>query len=298
MKKSSYHFLYRFLAFITQYVNSRHLIRLKMMVGSSLFFLPAQAQCELKPQSDDTLSKTTKTPPVSAKENREIEDVTCYVIVEDMPQFPSGNVQQYIQRHLQYPLEAREKDIQGKVYVRFTIRKDGSCTDLQIISTPDSLLNNEAIRLFKSMPRWQPARQGGKAIDYSYTVPVEFKLPDKQEEQTNKKEEAEIFCYVMEDMPYFQQNVQKYIATHLRYPDQALKEKIEGKVYVQFIIDTIGRVTNVKIIRSPNPLLNEEAVRVVSEMPNWKPGKKGNKPVNTSYTLPIRFELPKEQPQP
>ena len=87
-------------------------------------------------------------------------------------------------------------------------------------------------------------------------------------------------------------NVQDYIARHVQYPEEALKNKVEGKVYVQFVIDTAGNVVEPKVIRGVSPELDAEALRVVSEMPAWKPGMQRGKPVRVSFTLPVIFKLP------
>lgn len=84
----------------------------------------------------------------------------------------------------------------------------------------------------------------------------------------------------------------KYIAKNTKYPQNAVKNKIEGKVIVNFIIEKDGSVTNVKPYRKVSPDLDQEAVRVVSSLPKWKPGSQAGKPVRTAYTMPIAFKLP------
>lgn len=105
-------------------------------------------------------------------------------------------------------------------------------------------------------------------------------------------EQGEVYK-VVEDFPRFPEgNVQQYIAWNLHYPEKALKDKVEGKVFVQFVIDTTGKVVEPKVIRGVSPELDAEALRVVSEMPAWKPGMQRGKPVRVSFTLPVIFKLP------
>lgn len=105
-------------------------------------------------------------------------------------------------------------------------------------------------------------------------------------------EQGEVYK-VVEDFPRFPEgNVQQYIAWNLHYPEKALKDKVEGKVFVQFVIDTTGKVVEPKVIKSVSPELDAEALRVVSEMPAWKPGMQRGKPVRVSFTLPVIFKLP------
>ena len=97
---------------------------------------------------------------------------------------------------------------------------------------------------------------------------------------------------VVEDMPKFLGgDLTQWLAKNTKYPEAALKRKAEGRVFVQFIIEKDGRVTNVKVLRPVDPDLDREAVRVVSSMPRWKPGRQRGKFVRVSYTVPINFQL-------
>jgi protein TonB len=90
-------------------------------------------------------------------------------------------------------------------------------------------------------------------------------------------------------MPAFYQ----FLSKNLTYPEKAVQNGIEGKAYVQFIVEKDGTITNIDVVNDIHSSLKKEAIRVVSKMPNWKPGKQGNKPVRVRYTLPINFELAK-----
>jgi TonB family protein len=83
----------------------------------------------------------------------------------------------------------------------------------------------------------------------------------------------------------------KFIAENTIYPEQAKQNKIQGKVYVKFVIDTVGHVTNVEIAKGVEPSLDQEAVRVIKLLPQWTPGKQRGKPVSVSYIIPINFYL-------
>ena len=103
--------------------------------------------------------------------------------------------------------------------------------------------------------------------------------------------EADIF-QVVEDMPQFPGgSVQKWIAKNVKYTMIAQENNIQGKVFVQFVIEKDGSVSDVKVARSVDPSLDKEAIRVVKAMPKWKPGKQRGKPVRVSYTVPINFQL-------
>jgi TonB family protein len=99
---------------------------------------------------------------------------------------------------------------------------------------------------------------------------------------------------VVEEMPTFpggKDAMDAWINANLKYPAEALKAKITGKVYVNFIVSYNGKVRNAVISKSVSPLLNEEAIRVISSMPEWKPASQGGKPVDVQYCVPVEFKL-------
>ncbi len=100
---------------------------------------------------------------------------------------------------------------------------------------------------------------------------------------------------VVKHEPKFRGGMDKlyqYLTTNIEYPEEAKAERIEGKVFVSFVVEKDGSVSNVKSVGNPNPILAAEAERVVKAMPKWKPGKKrGCKKVRVKYTLPINFQL-------
>ena len=96
------------------------------------------------------------------------------------------------------------------------------------------------------------------------------------------------------EMPSFPGGTEKlfeYLKQHMRYPKVAEKDSIEGRVIVSFIVERNGKLTNFKVVKSPDPSLSKEALRVAKSMPKWKPAKQFGKPVRTKYTIPINFRL-------
>ena len=116
-----------------------------------------------------------------------------------------------------------------------------------------------------------------------------------QTENTPTREASVDEVYtVVEQNPEFPGGMEalyRYLASNLSYPDEAKASMIEGKVFVTFVIERDGMVTGVKTIRSPHPMLTQEAERVVKAMPKWKPGKQRGKKVRVQYTIPINFQL-------
>ena len=101
-----------------------------------------------------------------------------YDVVEVMPQFPGGMdaLVSYLQNNIVYPPEAEEKGIEGKVVLTFIVEPDGSITYVKVVSPVDKLLDAEAVRVIKTMPKWIPGKQNGDAVRVKYTAPIAFNL--------------------------------------------------------------------------------------------------------------------------
>ena len=105
--------------------------------------------------------------------------------------------------------------------------------------------------------------------------------------------EEEIFA-IVEQMPEFpggEVALRKWIVANIKYPVIATENGVQGKVYVQFVVDKDGSISNARVARSVDPSLDKEALRVVNSLPKWNPGKQRGKPVRVSYTVPINFVL-------
>lgn len=100
-----------------------------------------------------------------------------------------------------------------------------------------------------------------------------------------------IICGYWEPMPEAPYNVQKYLMENMRYPKDVENEGIEGKVHVKFIVTETGGFDSIHITKPLHPALDAEALRVISSMPPWKPGKKDGKPVRVPFTMPVIFRL-------
>lgn len=128
------------------------------------------------------LEKVVVTAYVPKKEVKEEGEI--FVVVEDMPTFPGGNIQQYIARMVKYPVIAAENGIEGTVYVSFVVNHLGKVTDAKVVRSVDASLDKEALRVINSMPDWKPGKQRGIPVDVQYTMPIEFGLCTPEPEQT------------------------------------------------------------------------------------------------------------------
>ena len=94
------------------------------------------------------------------------------------PEFPGGNksLNKWLSNNLVYPAKAEQMNIEGRVYLNFTVNKDGTISDVKVTRGVDGLLNEEAVRVIKAMPKWKPGIQNGQLVSVSYNIFVNFKL--------------------------------------------------------------------------------------------------------------------------
>lgn len=107
-----------------------------------------------------------------------VEETKIFTVVEQMPMYPGGDaaLMGYLRDNIKYPTVAAENGVQGRVVVGFVVERDGSITDVNILRGVDPSLDREAMRVVKSMPRWNPGKQNGSAVRVKYQVPVSFRL--------------------------------------------------------------------------------------------------------------------------
>ena len=100
----------------------------------------------------------------------------------------------------------------------------------------------------------------------------------------------------VEQMPEFPGGMSAlidFLSSNIKYPEDAIKQNIGGRVIVMFVVETDGSITNVRVARTVFPSLDSEAIRVVKSMPKWKPGKEKGRVVRVNYTLPVIFSIKK-----
>jgi len=156
-------------------------------VALSVIFASACKQDTTEIQDQNVEDKTQISAPVEYDiievEPEEMPD-DVFVIVDEMPEFPGGTMAllQFLQSNIKYPAECKEKGIQGRVLVSFTVNKDGSIIDPEVIKSVDPALDAEALKVVNAMPTWKPGKQKGETVRVRYTVPLNFRL-DREEEE-------------------------------------------------------------------------------------------------------------------
>lgn len=253
--------------------------------------------------------------------------------IDEMPRFPgceditvkeeretcsSKKLMEFIFTNIKYPEAAKKGGHQGTVVIDFVVKEDGSLIDFKILKDVEGGCGEEAIRVMKMMPKWIPGKAERKPVSVNFKIPVKFKL-DGDDKASNapktdeKSGEDEVFVAV-EQMPEFpgcagiedgvernqcsNKHLFEFIFSNVKYPEEAHKNGIEGKVIVKFVVDKEGNVIKPELLKDPGAGLGKEVLRVINlmnEMPEkWTPGKQGGKNVNVSLTLPVAFKAEKK----
>ena len=215
-----------------------------------------------------------------------IQEGEIFTVVEEMTQFPGGmgEAMKFLAKNIKYPVESQKAKIEGRVIVQFVVKENGKVADIKVMRGISPELDAEAIRVVGLMPDWIPGKQRGKVVAVKYTMPIMFRLdsPAPKEEVASASQivpndkpviqDGEVFT-VVEEMPQFpggMAEAMKFLAKNINYPAEAQKAKIEGRVIVQFVVKEDGKVSDAKVVRSINPDLDAEALRVIGLMPEWR----------------------------
>ena len=235
-----------------------------------------------------------------APQPKEAEQGEIFQVVEERPQFPGGDAElmKFLQQNVKYPKEAQEQGKQGRVIVQFVVNTDGSISNDTIVRSVDPSLDAEAVRIVRNMPNWTPGKQKGEPVRVRFTLPVTFRLSGDAPKQAAeaKQPEAtgdEIFK-VVEDRPQFpggDAELMKFLQQNVKYPKEAQAQGKQGRVIVQFVVEKDGSITDAKVLKPVDPLLDAEALRIVNMMPKWTPGKQRGKAVRVYFTIPVTFRL-------
>jgi len=208
------------------------------------------------------------------------------------PSFPGGiaALAEYLEDAVHYPLVAIDEDIQGTVMVAFTVNADGSISDVAALNQLNGGCTEEAVRVVEAMPHWIPAENiQGEKVAAQYRIPIIFQLKYASGgiEVTPKA--------MLSKFPEFPGGTEAYEAfskKYITYPNFAAKAGIQGLVFLSCVIDSTGAITVVQTLRSPDPILTKEAIRVVKLMPKWIPAEDlQGKKVAAMAKLPVTFRL-------
>lgn len=221
-----------------------------------------------------------------------------YTEVDEMPVFPGGDegLLKYIAQNTAYPLEAKKAGTQGRVVARFCVTSNGSVDRISVLKGVSPELDAEAIRVISGMPPFQPGRQDNRNVDVWYTVPITFTLTgNKGDDQVRALRSGENEPFVIvEEMPMFpggDSALLDHIMKNTQYPEVAKTAGIEGRVILRFCVEADGTTNRVSVLKGVHPEVDKEAIRVVSSLPAFTPGKQGGVAVPVWYMVPVNFSL-------
>ena len=247
---------------------------------------------------------------------------SIFLVVDQPPTFKDGDFSTYLAKNIRYPANAAVKDIHGKVFVQFIIRKNGTLTDATIIRSVSPEIDAEALRVVSGSPNWFPGVQNGQPVSVKYNIPIMFNIspPNVVDSSAAKAQDTtsdedllsqtdpaaklnspvnnQIFAAVQYEptFPGGNQKLQEYIVENLKQP--AGEKANKGSVMITFVVEKDGSLTSVQVDRYFNKLAaskraskedEEEAIRVMKNCPKWNPGIQNGKAVRVQYTIPVKF---------
>ena len=234
----------------------------------------------------------------------EKEEEIVYKVCEIMPQFPGG--EKALENHLSMTIDAPTGAPKEKLHnpiVQFVVNTDGSVSNVKVVkSTGNTKIDNILIKYVSIMPKWAPGIQGGKKVKVELTRPFNLKILTNNEQQVEVEKTAAVelttnieaynVCEKMPEFPGGTVALMKFLAENIKYPEDARKEKAEGRAFICFVVKSDGSISDIKVMKSTgNESLDQEAMRVVSLMPKWTPGTQDGKNVNSKFTIPVQFRL-------
>ena len=241
---------------------------------------------------------------VDVPNEAEVPQDNIFTVVEEMPHFQGGigKCMKFIAENVNYPVELQKAKVEGRVVVQFIVGKDGSISNATVVRSVHPELDAEALRVISLMPKWVPGKQRGQNVAVKFTIPIAFQLQKsdsevKTLETADVVDESQIFVHY-EDMPAFpggMRECMKFLAENIKYPVNALKEGIQGRVIVQFVVKTDGTIGDATVVRGIHPELDAEALRVVNTMPKWQPGRTRGQVVEMKYSIPVFFQLQNQE---
>lgn len=219
--------------------------------------------------------------------------------VDTNPEFPGGPETLYndfLKKNYKMPNVA---NLKGKVYVTFTVEKNGTLSNIKVLRDIGYGTGEEAIRVLKLSPKWIPAKKNGKPVRWQYSFPITvigneppsaaklFNLTQNSSVIPVIEEENQVYNTAgLEVKPEFPGG-QEALESFLKNNYQKTQKDLKGKVYATFIIEKDGSLSDIKILRDIGYGTGTEAIRVLKKSPKWTPGKQNNKVVRVLYSIPI-----------
>lgn len=255
---------------------------------------------------------------------------SIYNVVSENASFPGGDValSDWMRKNMKYPEECRKQGIQGRVVISFVVNKDGRIVDLETVRSPHPALAEEGLRVVKSMPKWEPAKENGKVVRSRFNIPIMFRLDGGKKTQYTSPQKPQSPQSLTDEQKAVHDwfGAQPELMTHLnkniRYPKECQEQGFEGRVLVSIAVEKDGSVSVEKSEYKPasskndasvvmtayknadgtqaaklseeelKNLMIKEAERVLKAAPKLKPYKnETGETVRTTFEVPVMFRL-------
>ncbi len=204
--------------------------------------------------------------------------------IEVKPTFPGGisEFYKFIGKNFQTP---KVEGLQGKVYVTFIIEKDGSVTDIKILRDIGYGTGEEAVRVLKECPKWNPGIQKGKPVRVLYSLPITINT-----QKNNPVKQQIIENSGIDTQPTFiggKDKLKEYLKQNYKIPPGCQI----GNVFTSFVVEEDGSLSDIKILKDMGFGSGEEAIRVLKESPKWNHATHNGKPIRVTHTLAISTNI-------
>lgn len=226
---------------------------------------------------------------VSAQEKTTDSNNLIYNLdeIEKIPEFPGGMNEFY--NFIRKNYNAPSKTLSDKVLVRFIIEKDGSLSSFKVLKSVNYDSDKEAVRVLSICPNWIPGEKNGQKVRCKFTLPISKLIYNYQIHTYSAQQSLKGVIYNsagIEKKPEFPGGIEKFYE-FIRNNYIAPSKGVKGNVYVTFIIEIDGSLSDIKVLRDLGYGTAAEVIRVMSKCPNWIPGEQNGQKVRTTYSLPI-----------
>ncbi|WP_231426775.1 MULTISPECIES: energy transducer TonB [Pedobacter] len=211
-----------------------------------------------------------------------------FVSVDKQPEFPGGITKfyEYLGKEIKYPEVAKSNKTHGKVFLSFIVEKTGKLSNVNIVRKLSKETDAEALRVIKNSPNWNPGSIGGKPVRVKYNINVNFNLPN------NGDKKAALKSGIQPEFPGGSTKLYSYLAKNIKYPEQAKKDKTQGKVMLSFNVEQDGSLTDLEVVKGLSKETDAEALRVMKTAPRWNPAiDQDGHPVKVKYQMAINFTM-------
>lgn len=250
----------------------------------------------------------------------DMEESVIESVADVNPEFPGGidSLYTFVRNYIEYPFCAFEHFRYTEFIIELIVLENGDVIDKTDYSKYSECEISAFTRFMELMPSWKPAIKDGLYVKSFVSMNFIFKIITAQSREIENID-ADYLFYIFGDYDEFRESKKldlsesdpevvvvveqnpefpggmdslfSYLARNINYPIEAQRKKVSGRVVVRFVVDEVGDIYDVVVVLDIGEGCGEEAVRVVNEMPRWKPGYQRGKPVKAYYSLPIKFTL-------